>query len=294
MSDVVKVNDISEDLFILNKHTLDTLFRMENCTDCVALYVFYYKTAKWQKSNRIKATDLYVRKCLGWGADKLRKTKDILKSAGLINIIQVRKGNFISGWYIEVNYLVKFKSEQNITVIVENFSASSECDNFCDTNNTRNQQLPKPRSRKRKTNAYIINNNKMLKNNNYVLKNNNSSSEDELTVIQKENNNFNTEHNNFEEFWNLCPRKIDKQKTEMKYIKLIQDGIVTEETLVFKMQQYAEYVVSTEMLPKYVNTPISWLNKQKWLDDCKCDRYNISSNENNVSNFSASNTFMWE
>ena len=57
MKNEIKLNDIADDLLILNKATIDTLFDLDNCSDCIALYVFYYKTAKWQKTNIIKAND---------------------------------------------------------------------------------------------------------------------------------------------------------------------------------------------------------------------------------------------
>ena len=51
----IKLNDIADGLLILNKITIDKLFQLENSADCIALYVFYYKTAKWQKTNQPKA-----------------------------------------------------------------------------------------------------------------------------------------------------------------------------------------------------------------------------------------------
>ena len=42
MEEEIKLNDISDELLILNKITIDTLFRLDNCSDCIALYVFYY------------------------------------------------------------------------------------------------------------------------------------------------------------------------------------------------------------------------------------------------------------
>ena len=51
MDNQLKLNDIADELLIVNKITIDKLFNLENCTDCIALYLFYYKTAKWQKTN---------------------------------------------------------------------------------------------------------------------------------------------------------------------------------------------------------------------------------------------------
>lgn len=158
----IKLNDISNNLLILHKATIDKLFKIENSADCIALYVFYYKTAKWQKTNVIKASDEYVKKCLKWGNEKIRKTKQTLKENGLINTVQARTDNKISGWYIEVCYLVSEKSTQDIEIKV------------VDSKNSQNQQVAKPTSSDEETSAlkeYI----KCLKKEIEVLKNNKGS-----------------------------------------------------------------------------------------------------------------------
>ena len=131
MSNEIELIDIADDLLILNKTTIDTLMELDNCADCIALYVFYYKTAKWQKTNQVKASDEYVKKCLKWGRDKIAKTKSTLKENGLIEIVQTRKDNKISGWYIKVGYLVNKKKIEDCKVRV---------------NNTQNQQVENPTS----------------------------------------------------------------------------------------------------------------------------------------------------
>lgn len=131
MNNEIELMDIADDLLILNKTTIDTLMELDNCADCIALYVFYYKTAKWQKTNQVKASDEYVKKCLKWGRDKIAKTKSTLKENGLIEIVQTRKDNKISGWYIKVSYLVNKKKIEDCKVRV---------------NNTQNQQVGNPTS----------------------------------------------------------------------------------------------------------------------------------------------------
>lgn len=156
----MNLNDIAEELLILNKHTIDTLFSLDNCADCVALYIFFYKTAKWQKTNSIKANEDYIKKCLGWGYDKIRKAKNTLKEKGLIQMVQNRKDNKIEGWYIQVSYLVSQNSTDKIKV----------------SNNTQKQEVGNPTSREQEINALKYNikiledNNKMLKEENNKLK----------------------------------------------------------------------------------------------------------------------------
>ena len=153
----IKLNDIADDLLIINKITIDTLFKLENCADCIALYIFYYKTAKWKKTNIIKANDEYVKKSLKWGIDKIRRTKITLKENGLIDIVQRRKDGKIEGWYIEISYIITQRKE--ISIKVENI------------NNTQNQQVENSTSGNQEANA-LKEKIKILKNNNINIKEN--------------------------------------------------------------------------------------------------------------------------
>lgn len=137
----IKLNDIADDLLILNKITVDRLFQLENCADCIALYVFYYKTAKWQKTDTVKANDQYVKKSLKWGISKIQKTKQALKEHGLIDIVQRRKDGKIEGWFIKVSYLVNERKADEIKIKVQNI------------NNTQNEQVENCTSGNEETNA---------------------------------------------------------------------------------------------------------------------------------------------
>lgn len=139
--DDVKLNDIADNLLILNKITIDRLFQLENCADCIALYVFYYKTAKWQKTDTVKANDQYVKKSLKWGISKIQKTKQTLKEHGLIDIVQRRKDGKIDGWFIKVSYLVNERKADEIKIKVQNI------------NNTQNEQVENCTSGNEETNA---------------------------------------------------------------------------------------------------------------------------------------------
>ena len=157
MKTELRLNDISDHLLILEKTTVETLFQLENCADCIALYMFYYKTAKWQGTNTVQANDLYVKKSLKWGVDKIRRTKQTLKEHGLIDIVQRRKDGKISGWFIEIKYLVAKRKIEDVKIIVDNEDGMSK------SNNTQNQQVAKATGRFEDTNALKINN-KCLKN----------------------------------------------------------------------------------------------------------------------------------
>lgn len=169
MNSEIELNDIADELLILNKFTIETLFSLDNCADCIALYVFYYKTAKWQKTDTIKASDTYVKKSLKWGNSKIQKTKQTLKENGLIDIVQRRKDGKICGWYIRISYLVAQRKIDEISIKVE------------ESKNSQNQQVVKATSSNEETNAlkYTI---KCLKKEIEMLKDN---SEGETTQKHK-------------------------------------------------------------------------------------------------------------
>lgn len=102
----IELLDIADDLLVINKTTIERLFQLKD-HNALVLYLFYYKTAKWQKHNPIKATDEYCKKCLHWGIDKIQNTKKALKELQLIETIRrTDEKGVVVGWYIKVNYLV--------------------------------------------------------------------------------------------------------------------------------------------------------------------------------------------
>lgn len=106
MTNDVDLNDIADELLIVDKRTIDHLFSLDDPADCVALYMFFYKTAKWQGNRSIKANDVYIRKCLGWGAKRVTNAKQRLEDAGMIKKVARRKNGKIIGHFIEVAYLL--------------------------------------------------------------------------------------------------------------------------------------------------------------------------------------------
>lgn len=170
--DDIKLNDIADDLLILNKITIDRLFQLDNCADCIALYIFYYKTAKWQKTNIVKANDQYVKKSLKWGISKIQKTKQTLKEHGLIDIVQRRKDGKIEGWFIKVSYLVSQRKTEEVKIKVQDINNTQNKQVVQDINNTQNQQVENSTSGSEETNA-LKENIKCLKKEIEMLKNNN-------------------------------------------------------------------------------------------------------------------------
>lgn len=102
-------NFIENELVILTKQTLDIFLREENPAELIALYTFYYYTAKWQQTNQIRCTTDYVAKGMHWNRSKVTKVKKQLLEFGLIE--DVRKVDpetkKVIGYYVKMNYVFK-------------------------------------------------------------------------------------------------------------------------------------------------------------------------------------------
>lgn len=137
--------DISDDLLIINKITIEKLFEEENQNPLI-LYLFYYKTAKWQKHNPIKASDEYCKKCLHWGIDKLQNAKQKLKEMDLIESVRRtdEKGR-VAGWYIKINYLIDKTTIPETTIPTKPQLVKQETNTinnkYINTNNNKNTNI---------------------------------------------------------------------------------------------------------------------------------------------------------
>jgi len=125
MFEELSLNDLSDELFVLNKNTINTLFSLDKPEECIALYMFYYKTAKWQKTDTIRANDEYLRKTLKWGKNKIIRAKQTLKEHGLIEIIQKRKDKKIDGWFVKIHYIISENNNPTIQVVEQEVSKAT-------------------------------------------------------------------------------------------------------------------------------------------------------------------------
>jgi len=100
-----KYNHFQEPI-ILSKGLIDTLKYHEKFSDLIALYVFYYYTAKWQQTNKPKATTGYTANGLNWSEFRVRQMKKILEEMKLVKSITKRdENNKIVGHYIYVRFI---------------------------------------------------------------------------------------------------------------------------------------------------------------------------------------------
>jgi hypothetical protein len=105
---MIEQNFIENELVILSKPTIDLFLKQKNVIDCIALYTFYYYTAKWQKTNQIKCATKYAAQGLKKSDEWVRKTKNTLIELNLVDDIKTRdETGKIIGWYIKLNYIWK-------------------------------------------------------------------------------------------------------------------------------------------------------------------------------------------
>lgn len=101
-------NFIENELIIFTKQTYDAFLKSDNPAELIALYSFYYYTAKWQKTNQPKCTTGYAANGLKWSESKIRKFKKELIDLGLVEDVAIRdERNKIAGHYIKLNYILK-------------------------------------------------------------------------------------------------------------------------------------------------------------------------------------------
>lgn len=79
-----------------------------------------------------------------------------------------------------------------------------------------------------------------------------------LTVKKKEKR-----ASNFDEFWNLCPRKVGKGDAERKYLKALEE--ISHENLCKKMKLHKAQMQGSDV--KYIPHPATWLFQKRYFDD---------------------------
>ena len=106
MSDPQEKYDRNEEPVVISKHTLDVLLKQDKPGDLIALYTFYYYTAKWQRTNQAKCTTGYVAKGLGWTEERVRARKKVLIGLNLIqNVVAKNDNNQIAGHYVRIKFI---------------------------------------------------------------------------------------------------------------------------------------------------------------------------------------------
>lgn len=106
---------IENNLIILTVPTINQILKADNPADALALYTFYYHFAKRQKTNRVRATDAFVKTGLKWGIKRVGEAKETLENLGLITVVKSKdKAGKITGWYVQMNYIFTAEKEKEI------------------------------------------------------------------------------------------------------------------------------------------------------------------------------------
>ena len=95
---------------------MDRIMELDKWTDVLSLYMFYYYTAKWQKTNQPKASNSYCMKGLEWGNVRFNQSKKSLIDLGLVEQVKTVGGTGqVTGWYMKMNYILKQDTVQRAT-----------------------------------------------------------------------------------------------------------------------------------------------------------------------------------
>lgn len=214
-------------LYTTTEYTLDKIGNYKNWWDALLLYFRYIKQARLQNNIQTFSNDCFMEKAMNWGRDRLDNAKKILKELWLVEVVQKRdEWGKMSGIYIKVNYIID--TEANETVVRENRRP------VWTTDGRNTHKYPSTK---------LIN-----------------------TLVPKENTVFqeklNYENKNFEEFWNLYPKKVNKKQAEQKYNLAIKK--TKHETII---EWLNKYLLSREVQGWFIKSPDWWLHNEKWNDE---------------------------
>lgn len=227
-------NFIENSLVILTKQTLDIFLRQENPSELIALYTFYYYTAKWQQTNRPKCTTGYVAKALHWGIKKTQKIKKQLLEFGLIEDAKAVDPltKRVLGHYIKINYIFKKetleKNQKCANYSTQSFYAQMESLNPSILAKDSTQSFSH-RVEKRVTNALSTNNKNALSTDNLSKKVSKQLEQDKISP-KKEKNNSNS----------ISQKQTKAKKTKPKTISFdaIIDAYTENENLRVELKEH--------------------------------------------------------
>ena len=264
------VNGIENELIIITKQTFDAFLRSDFPADLIALYNFYYYTAKWQDTNQPKCTTGYTAEGLKWSEAKVRRAKKELMRLGLVEDVQQKVNGKVTGCFIKLNYIIK---QENVHHPYD----FSQCGN----NEENNQIHPNDfsqggnvhRVENLQTNALSPNNINALSSDNI-----NALSSDTLAseIETKAKSSLKELEKDFDEVWKIYPKKQGKEAAKKAYIKARKAGTSHLE-IVAGLTKYKLFIQQNKTADKYIKHGSTWFNQKCWEDD-----YSIQDNSNNI------------
>lgn len=237
------VNGIENELIIITKQTFDAFLRSDFPADLIALYNFYYYTAKWQETNQPKCTTGYTAEGLKWSEAKVRRAKKELMRLGLVEDVQQKVNGKVTGCFIKLNYIIK----------QENVHHPNDFSQGGNVHRVENLQ----------TNALSPNNINALSSDNInALSSNTLASETDT----KTKCSLKELENDFEEVWKAYPKKQGKEAAKKAYIKARKAGVSNCE-IAAGLTRYKLFIQANRTEDRYIKHGSTWFNQKCWEDD---------------------------
>lgn len=94
--------------------TINNLLK-DGDSDCAIMYMRYLYKAQLDKTNRPWANTEFMMKGLGWGRDKVQRTRSKLEKLGYVTVIKKHDSKgYLSKYYIQLNKLVGLEKMQSL------------------------------------------------------------------------------------------------------------------------------------------------------------------------------------
>ena len=263
------VNGIENELIIITKQTFDAFLRSDFPADLIALYNFYYYTAKWQETNQPKCTTGYTAEGLKWSEAKVRRAKKELMQLGLVEDVQQKVNGKVTGCFIKLNYILKQET-------VHHPSDFSQCGE----EEIHPHDFPQGgivhRVENLQTNALSSNNINALSSNSL-----NALSSDKETQPKLDKPSQKELENDFEEVWKTYPKKQGKEAAKKAYIKARKAGTSNLE-IIKGLTQYKLFIQANNTADKYIKHGSTWFNQKCWEDDYSINQSSANKSNNNT------------
>jgi len=250
------VNGIENELIIITKQTFDAFLRSDFPADLIALYNFYYYTAKWQETNQPKCTTGYTAEGLKWSEAKVRRAKKELMQLGLVEDVQQKVNGKVTGCFIKLNYILKQETIHHTNDFPQGGNESNHPYDFPQGGNVH-------RVENLQTNALNPNNINALSSDNI-----NALSSDTLAaeIDTKAKSSLKELEKDFEEVWKIYPKKQGKEAAKKAYIKARKAG-VSKLDIVTGLLKYKDFIKANRTEDRYIKHGSTWFNQKCWDDD---------------------------
>lgn len=250
------VNGIENELIIITKQTFDAFLRSDFPADLIALYNFYYYTAKWQETNQPKCTTGYTAEGLKWSEAKVRRAKKELMRLGLVEDVQQKVNGKVTGCFIKLNYILKQETIHHTNDFPQGGNESNHPYDFPQGGNIH-------RVENLQTNALSSDNiNALNADNINALSSNTLASE----TNTKQKNDLKEIENDFDEVWKIYPKKQGKEAAKKAYIKARKAGTSKLE-IIAGLTRYKMFIQANNTADRYIKHGSTWFNQKCWEDD---------------------------